>query len=62
MAGNFPVMNDIQKERAMKEYVLKNGYSSYNRLASFYHIKGAENVIKVSEESREGRPSTDNDD
>jgi hypothetical protein len=62
MAGNFPVMNDLNKERAMKDYVLKKGYPNYNRLVSFYHIKGAKNVIQIGKESREGCPEPDKDD
>ena len=60
MAGNFPVMNDIEKEREMREFVFKKGYPSYNRLASFYHRKGARNVIEVGKESKSRRSPVDN--
>lgn len=49
LAGNFPLMSKIEKEREMKDYVLSRS-SSYNRLASFFYVKGAENLVTVKGE------------
>jgi hypothetical protein len=62
LAGNFPVMNDLEKEREMRRYVLKKGYPTYNRLVSFYHKKGAENVLTLNKGSRSRRKTTNKSD
>lgn len=49
LAGNFPMMQTPEKERRMKEALLKRGYD-YNRLVSAWYDKGAENVIKICRE------------
>ncbi len=55
-------MNDLEKERAMKEFVFSKGYNSYHRLASFYHEQGARNVLQLRRESNGEISKTDNDD
>jgi len=62
MAGNFPVMNDIEAERKMKNFVLIKGYPKYLRLVSFYHEKGARNVLRIRRESSGEISKTNNDD
>jgi len=48
-AGNFPQMNNLKAEEKMKEFVFKKGYPGYYRLVSFFHNKGAVNILKVKE-------------
>ena len=62
MAGNFPVMNDIEAERKMKNFVLIKGYSKYLRLVSFYHEQGARNVLEIRRESSGEISKINNDD
>jgi hypothetical protein len=49
MAGNFPLMNNINEERKMKDFVHFLN-KDYNRLLSFYYKKGSKNVLKIKQE------------
>ena len=49
MAGNFPLMGNIEEERAMKDRVFSYE-RDYNRLLSFFYPKGACNVLQIKEE------------
>ena len=49
MAGNFPLMNNIDEERDMKNLVF-HLRRDYNRLLSFYYPNGAKNVLGIRKE------------
>jgi len=49
LAGNFPLMSNIEKEREMKDYVFSKD-APYNRLASFFYTKGAANLVEIRSE------------
>ena len=50
LAGNFPQMGKLEEEEKMKRFVVAN-YPNYFRLISFYHNRGAINVLKMKENS-----------
>jgi hypothetical protein len=50
LAGNFPQLSHIRKERAFVENLHKAGFD-YNRLVSFYYQKEAEVVLRIKSDS-----------
>lgn len=57
LAGNFPLLNDIDKERVFMNRILDNG-RDYNRLVSFFYPKTCETVLTLRKEMK-GKTQTD---
>jgi len=54
LAGNFPLLNNIKKEREFMDKLLSQG-RPYHRLVSFYYPKTCKNVLQLKEEKLKGR-------
>jgi hypothetical protein len=50
IAGNFPIMNDINKERELKEKYP----TSFNRLISFFWNESGKTVLQLKKEDLDG--------
>lgn len=49
LAGNFPIMGSIEKERLFQDYMKKNHHTCY-RLGSFYYKKYLNNLLCLKDE------------
>ena len=50
LAGNFPLLNDIDKEREFMKRIVAKG-REYNRLVSFYYPVTVKNVLQIKREN-----------
>jgi len=49
LAGNFILLNDVEKERKFKDKILAKG-KEYHRLVSFYYPKNVATVLEIQKE------------
>jgi hypothetical protein len=54
LAGNFPQLSKIEKERKFLTDLLEEG-KEYNRLISFYYLDEAEVVLNLAREFSKGK-------
>jgi len=54
LAGNFPLLNDLDKERDFMNKIHAQG-KGYHRLVSFYYPKTVETVLTLKKESKPSR-------
>lgn len=54
LAGGFHFSNKVENEKKLGEHLL-NKYGRYNRLATFYYKKDADNIILSVEELSENK-------
>ena len=52
LAGCFPLLNDINKEREFMNKILSKG-REYNRLASFYYPKTCDTILSLKKEKED---------
>ena len=52
LAGNFPQLSKIEKEKAMSDHITSLGYE-YHRLMTFFYIKDCRTILTVGKELKE---------
>ena len=53
LAGNFPLLNDINKEREFMRSI-HNRQKSYHRLVSYFYPKTVDTVLQLKKEENNG--------
>ena len=54
LAGGFHFSNNVESETKLAKHLLEK-YGRYNRLATFYYEKDANNIFEVKERMNEDR-------